>query len=338
VHLTALVEHPEHVCARYRLAAFRPFLERAGHSLELLPWPKHWWSWLALPAALRHTDAVIVQRRLLACWQLALTRRAARRLVFDFDDAVFLRDSYARRGLHSVRRLRRFQRTLKAADAVVSGNSFLQTQARRWAPAERVRGVPTCVDPARYPLAEHLRTLASGTQLVWIGSASTLRGLVAIQPLLEELGQRLPGLQLKLICDRFLDLTHLPVQRRVWSEAAEGDELAGADIGISFIPDDLWSLGKCGLKVIQYMAAGLPVVANPVGVQADLVRHGETGYLVETPEEWLEAVARLGDEPALRQRMGRAGRQLVERDYGIAVGGAAWVEILRGMEIHDQAA
>jgi glycosyltransferase involved in cell wall biosynthesis len=198
--------------------------------------------------------------------------------------------------------------------------------------------VPTCVDPARYSLAEHRRKLTGGAQLVWIGSASTLRGLVAIQPLLEELGQRLPGLQLKLVCDRFLDLTHLPVQRRVWSEAAEAEELAGADIGISFIPDDLWSLGKCGLKVLQYMAAGLPVVANPVGVQADIVRHGETGYLVETPEEWLEAVARLGDDPALRQRMGWAGRRLVERDYGVAVGGAAWVEILRGMELHDRAA
>jgi glycosyltransferase involved in cell wall biosynthesis len=338
VRLTALVEHPEHVCARYRLAAFRPFLDRAGHSLELRPWPKHWWSWLALPAALRHADAVIVQRRLLPSWQLSLVRRGARRLVFDFDDAVFLRDSYARRGLHSVRRLLRFQRTVAAADAVVAGNPFLQAQARRWTAPDKVRVVPTCVDPARYSLAEHRRKLTGGAQLVWIGSASTLRGLVAIQPLLEELGQRMHGLQLKLICDRFLDLSHVPVQRRIWSEGAEAEELAEADIGISYIPDDLWSLGKCGLKVLQYMAAGLPVVANPVGVQADIVLHGETGYLVETPEEWLEAVARLGDDPALRQRMGRAGRRLVECDYGVAVGGAAWVEILRGMELHDRAA
>jgi glycosyltransferase involved in cell wall biosynthesis len=338
VRLTALVESAEHVCARYRLSAFRPALERAGHHLDLRPWPKHWWSWLALPAALRPYDAVIVQRRLLPPWQLALVRRGARQLIFDFDDAVFLRDSYARRGLHSVRRLRRFQRMVAAADAVVAGNSFLQTQARRWTAAARIRVVPTCVDLARYPLAEHRRTLAAGAQLVWIGSASTLRGLIAVQPVLEELSQYLPGLQLKMICDRFLDLTHLPVQRRAWSEATEAEELAGADIGISYVPDDLWSLGKCGLKVLQYMAAGLPVVANPVGVQADMVRHGETGYLVETPQDWLEAVSRLCDDPALRQRMGRAGRRYVERDYGVSAGGAAWVELLRALETRGQAA
>jgi glycosyltransferase involved in cell wall biosynthesis len=338
VRLTALVERAEHVCARYRLAAFRPYLERAGHRLDFLPWPKRWWSWLAVPAALRQADAVIVQRRMLPRWQFALVRRGARRLLFDFDDAVFLRDSYARRGLHSVRRLHRFQRMVAAADAVVAGNPFLQTQARRWCAVEKIRVVPTCVDPARYPLAEHRCTLAGGAQLVWIGSASTLRGLVAIKPLLEELGERLPGLQLKVICDRFPELTHLPVLRRAWSEVAEAEELAGADIGISYVPDDLWSLGKCGLKVLQYMAAGLPVVANPVGVQADLVRHGETGYLAETPEDWLEAVARLGDDPALRRRLGRAGRRLLEREYGVAVGGAAWVELLRGMESGSRAA
>jgi glycosyltransferase involved in cell wall biosynthesis len=338
VRLTALVESAGHVCARYRLAAFRPFLERAGHHLEFRSWPKRWWSWLALPAALRPFDAVIVQRRLLPRWQFALVRRGARRLLFDFDDAVFLRDSYARRGLHSVRRLHRFQRMVAAADAVVAGNPFLQTQARRWTAAAKIRVVPTCVDPTCYPVAEHQRTRADGVQLVWIGSASTLRGLVAVQPILEELGQHLPGLQLKLICDRFLDLIHLPVQRRAWTESSEAEELAGADVGISFVPDDLWSLGKCGLKVLQYMAAGLPVVANPVGVQADLVRHGETGYLAETPQDWLEAVARLSDDPALRQRMGRAGRRLLEREYSVSAGGAAWVELLRGLEAKGKAA
>ena len=97
MHLTALVDSPEHVCCRYRVAAFRPFLERAGHTLELRPWPRTWWGRLCLPGELRHADAVLVQRRLLPFWQLALLRRAARALVFDFDDAVFLRDSYSRR-------------------------------------------------------------------------------------------------------------------------------------------------------------------------------------------------------------------------------------------------
>src|SRR5437016_1146102 len=86
VHLTALVDSPEHVCCRYRVAAFRPFLERAGHSLELYPWPPSWWGRLRLPYDLRHADAVLVQRRLLSGWQLARLRRAAHFLLFDCDD------------------------------------------------------------------------------------------------------------------------------------------------------------------------------------------------------------------------------------------------------------
>jgi glycosyltransferase involved in cell wall biosynthesis len=338
MRLTALVESADHVCARYRVAAFRPFLEQDGHQLELRSWPKGIWSWLTLPSTLRHSDIVLVQRRLLTRWQLSLVRSGARYLLFDFDDSVFLRDSYARRGLHSVRRLHRFQRTLAIADTIIAGNSFLQTQARRWTTPRKVRVVPTCVDPNRYPLAEHHNILPDALELVWIGSASTMRGLIAIQPILEELGQRLPGLQLKLICDRFLKLMNLPVRRCIWSEASEAEELATADVGISYVPDDLWSLGKCGLKVLQFMASGLPVVANPVGVQAELVRHGETGYLVESPQEWLEAIARLGHDPALRQRMGQAGRRLLEQRFAVSVGAAAWLELLQDMRGKGKAA
>src|SRR5207249_4095705 len=109
-------------------------------------------------------------------------------------------------------------------------------------------------------------------------------------------------------CDQFLRLRHLPVIDCPWTEAGEAAALASADIGISWLPDDPWSRGKCGLKVLQYMAAGLPVVANAVGVHAELVSHGQTGFLVETPQEWAEAVRTLAQDPRLRRRMGRAGR------------------------------
>ena len=149
-----------------------------------------------------------------------------------------------------------------------------------------------------------------------------------IQPLLEMLGQGCPGLQLKLVCDRFIDLRHLPVIACPWSEAAEAAAIAGADIGISWLPDDEWSLGKCGLKILQYMAAGLPVVANPVGVQRDLVHHGKTGFLAETVQQWTEAVSRLAREPELRRRMGQAGRQRAQKDFSVATGAARWLEVI----------
>jgi glycosyltransferase involved in cell wall biosynthesis len=327
MQLIALVESVEHVCARYRLAAFRPLLERAGHALALERWPDRWWERLLVGRILRQRDAVVVQRKLLTGWQLGLVRRSARRLLFDFDDALFLRDSYAARGLHSPRRLRRFAAMVRASDAVLAGNSYLAGQAKRWTAPERVHLVPTCVDPSLYPLAKHLRA-NQDVQLVWIGSSSTLQGLEATRPLLENLGRRLPGLRLKMICDRFIEFQHLPVIACPWAEESETAEIAAADIGISWVPDDAWSRGKCGLKVLQYMAAGLPVVANPVGVQEEMVKHGENGFLAGTADEWTEAIRRLTADPELRRRMGAAGRRRVEQDYSLQVGGARWIEVL----------
>jgi glycosyltransferase involved in cell wall biosynthesis len=328
VRLTAIVEHADHVCCRYRVAAFRRHLEAAGHRVELRRRPRHLWQWLRLAHQLRPGDGVILQRKLLRGWQLRLLRGRGRFLIFDVDDAVFLRSSFSRRGMYSRRCARRFAGTVLAADLVVAGNAFLAEQAARWGGPERVCVIPTCVDPGRYRPAEHVRA-GSGVRLAWIGSSSSLQALEAARPMLERVGGDVPGLRLKVICDRFPSLTHLSVESCRWSEAGESAALAEADIGISWLPDDLWSRGKCGLKVLQYMAAGLPVVANPVGVQAEMVRHGETGLLATTPTEWSEAVARLAADPALRRRLGHAGRRLVERHFSRAAGGRQWVELLR---------
>jgi glycosyltransferase involved in cell wall biosynthesis len=327
VKLTALVHHPDNVCCRYRLEAFRPYLERAGHHLELRRLPRSWWSWVQIKHYLGPTDAVILQRQLLPGLKYALLRRAARRLIFDFDDAVFLRDSYSAKGIHSRRRDSRFAATVAEADAVIAGNAFLREEAARWIDRRRIRVIPTCVDPDRYPSAEHARA-GQGVELVWIGSSSTLNGLKAIRPLLDDIGQHVAGVRLKLICDRFFTLAHLPVIPCRWSDATEAEELARADIGISWLPDDPWSRGKCGLKVLQYMAAGLPVVANPVGVQAEMVRHGENGFLATTPQEWCAAVRRLADDPDLRRCMGAAGRRQVEDEYSVETGASMWLAAL----------
>ena len=327
MRIIALVKSPEHVSCRYRLAAFRPLLEAAGYDLELRTWPRSWLARFSLRRQLGRADAVIAQRSLLHGWQLRLLRRAIDVLIYDFDDAVYLRNSYAARGPHSSTRARRFAAAVQAADAVVAGNSFLAKQAASCSRAASVHIIPTCVPTDRYRSARHERA-CQDVQMVWIGSSSTLRGLEAITPLLENIGKRWPGVRLKLLCDRFLHLQHLPVIECPWSEDSETDALAEADIGISWLPDDLWSRGKCGLKVLQYMAAGLPVVANPVGVQSEMVRHGETGFLAETAEEWMEAVGRLTSDPALRRRMGQAGRQRVEAEFSVNAGATRWIQLL----------
>jgi glycosyltransferase involved in cell wall biosynthesis len=328
VHLVALVESPDHVCCRYRLRAFHAEFAAAGYDLVLQSWPRSWWDRLRIGAGLGGADGVILQRKLLPLWQLRLLRaRVRRRLIFDFDDAVFLRDSYSPKGTHSPSRWRRFAAMIRAADVVIAGNEWLLERATAAGATARQLMIPTCVDPSRYTLARHERT-GAGVQLVWVGSSSTLHGIERARPLLETVGNRVAGVRLKLVCDRFLTLTNLPVETCRWAEPTEAEAIAAADIGISWLPDEDWSRGKWGLKVLQYMAAGLPVVANPVGVQTGLVRHGETGFLATTPREWVEAVGRLARDPDARRRMGAAGRRRVEVEYSVAAGGQRWRAVL----------
>jgi glycosyltransferase involved in cell wall biosynthesis len=145
---------------------------------------------------------------------------------------------------------------------------------------------------------------------------------------LEEAGRRQPGLFFKLICNHFFSMQYMRVQACTWAEATEAQDLASADIGVSWLPDDDWSRGKCGLKILQYMAAGLPVIANPVGVQAQLVRHEETGLLASTPEEWNRAIERLARDPELRREMGRRGRARLRGHFSVAAGSSRWLALL----------
>jgi glycosyltransferase involved in cell wall biosynthesis len=325
VRLSALVESESHVCCRYRLAAFRPALTAAGHALDFHTLPQSLLGRINLGRTRVSYDAVVLQRKLLPRWVVARLRRRVQRLIFDFDDALWLRDSYSGKGFDDPKRSARFRATVEACDLVIAGNEYLADEARKYVPAERVRIIPTCVDVMRYPLAAHD---AGGVRLVWVGASSTLQGLERFGPTLAAIGRAVPGARLKLICDRFAEFPDLIVERCVWNERTEAAELAAADVGIGWVPDDPWSRGKCGLKVLQYQAAGLPVVANPVGVQAHFVRTGETGFRATTTAEWVTAIRSLAADAALRKRLGAAGRGQVEVSYCVEAGGRQWVDAL----------
>jgi glycosyltransferase involved in cell wall biosynthesis len=326
----ALTESLDHVCGRYRIRAFAPALEAAGCSLVFQGISRSIVGRIRQLDRAIDFDTVILQRKLLPGWQLGLLRRRARHLVFDFDDAVLYRDSYDRRGHRCPRRDRRFRRTMQLVDAVIAGNDFLADCAlRSGARPENVRVIPTCIATERYPVSDHTRS-RTGIDLTWIGSSSTLAGLEAQRALWEKIGRHVGGSRLRLISDRFPDLGGLPVIPVTWSEASEASELATADVGVSWVPDDLWSRGKCGLKVLQYQAAGLPAVANPVGVHPEMIRPGITGFLPNTSEEWIDAIRTLRDDPHGAAAMGAAARKSVEEGYSVTAWAPTFVGTIAG--------
>ena len=329
MRLIALVESRDHVCYRYRVAAFRQALAAHGWTLEAIPVARRNRDRLTQLRQLPDSDVLLVQRRLLPLWYCYALRQRTRRLVFDFDDAVFLRDSNSHKSPNSARRLNRFARLTRMCDAVIAGNGYLAEKAAQIVPASRVHIVPTCIDTSRYELAPHFRQ-GSATRLVWIGSGSTLGSFEEARPHIARAYARLGGLRLHAICDEFPQWPELEIKRCHWSAATENAELAACDIGVSWLPNHPWSRGKCGLKVLQYMASGLPVVANPIGMHQQLVRHDGTGMLATEPEDWAQAIKRLANNPSLRQEMGAHGLEVVRHDYSVS----RWAAVFAGIIDH----
>ena len=335
----ALVEAPNHVCCRHRVKAFEKALARAGWSLSLRGLASggaaRWLQFASLP----RVDTVFLQRKLLSPWHLGTLRGRARRLIFDFDDAVLFRDSYDPRGPHCHRRARRFAATVRVADLVIAGNDFLADCAlRAGARPERVRVIPTCVATEAYAAREDGGSYGVGLELVWVGASSTLRGLERTRPLWDRVAREVPGVRMRVICDRFPDLGAMPIVPVVWSEASEAREIASGDVGIAIMPEGAWSRGKCGLKVLQYQAAGLPVLANPVGVHCEMVHPGSNGFLPAGDSEWVAAARALAGDAGLRRRMGQEARRSVEAGYSVAAWEGAFVAALAGSPVLTAAA
>jgi glycosyltransferase involved in cell wall biosynthesis len=262
----------------------------------------------------RRFDGVLLHRKSLS-WLDARWLAHARRLIYDFDDAVMFQARAPER-VHRGR-MRRFTRTVQLADLVIAGSPVLAAHADM-AGAWQSEVVPTGLDARRFAPKENYGK-AGAARLVWIGSASTLKQIEPFRAALDAVGRAVPGATLRIIADAELHLDGLRVENLPWSLEAEGRLLAECNIGIAPLPDTPFTRGKCGFKVLQYMAAGLPVVASPVGVNADYVRPEETGLHAATAEDWAAAVGRLADDPALRERMGRAARERVLREFDFAV-------------------
>ncbi|HBG29101.1 glycosyltransferase family 4 protein [Candidatus Macondimonas diazotrophica] len=233
--------------------------------------------------------------------------------VVDYDDALFHNYDLHRRAL--VRRFmgRKIDRVMAGARLVIAGNDYLAARAEN-AGARWIEHLPTVIDLDRYPArldapATHVRPFTIG----WIGSPHTADYLAAVAEPLRQL-LACGDARLVLIGAGRAAPADLPAEVRPWAEADEVRDIGEFDVGIMPLPDAPWERGKCGYKLIQYMACAKPVVASPVGVNHQLVASGVNGYLATTAGEWQQALAHLRADRALGQRLGEAGRaQIVDR-------------------------
>jgi glycosyltransferase involved in cell wall biosynthesis len=275
-------------------------------------------------------DAILIQKKLLSPWKLRLFPPSVP-VAFDFDDAIFEvspseaarygQDKAARR---AAARRRRFTAVLGRAALVLAGNGFLAEHAARHAPGSappRIDLLPTGVDLSPFP-EERVRAAAAaraastgGPRIGWIGSRASLRYLAALAAPLRAACARVPGARLVQVCNDFLDLPGVPTEKVTWTAEREADDLLGFDVGLMPIDDRPFSRGKCGLKILQYQAAGVPVVCSPVGANRDIIEEGATGLFAAGDGEWAQAIVRLLTDRDRARRLAAAGRARVESVY-----------------------
>ncbi len=328
--LTTRLEKPS---ARYRFLHYLPYLAENGVDVDTFVLPANKSERSRLFRSFSEYDVVFLQKRTFGILDWRVLRKHARAIIYDFDDAVMFEDpAKAKKSGRSAEekptRLSRFKRVVGGSDAVIAGNKYLYDWALKYNKSSFL--VPTPVDVKKYGLKEFPGEREFIT-IGWIGSASTLHYLEALRPLLDELHDHHPGTRLKIVADKFFDCERMPVIKKMWNSEEEISDLHSIDIGIMPLTDDAWSCGKCGFKLLQYMAVGTCAVASPVGVNQEIIRDGKNGFLAGYNVQWFEIFSKLINNMGLRKQIGLKARETVLDKYSLEVNAPKLLNVLKSV-------
>lgn len=276
---------------------------------------KRWSEW---------ADLAIVQRELYKPGDLeleALLRSRVRRLIWDFDDALYAAADFGKSG--------HVDKIIAMSDAVIAGNEGLAEHARK--AGKPVMVMPTCIDQESCVPKDN----SAGSENViigWTGNPFNLRHFGLILPALQRISAKYPQVIVRLNSrGQKPVLPGVRTEYRGWTLENEMTDLTNFDVGIMPLIDDAYTRGKCGFKLLQYMAAGLPSVSSPVGVNARIVDDGENGFLARSNDDWANKLSLLIENPELRKSMGIKARRKALREYSLAANAGKLVAFIEGV-------
>ena len=257
-------------------------------------------------AADRHADVTILQRQPLPAF-LPVEPFIKQPIILDVDDAIWMN-----------RGGKRAKKIARKAVAVICGNSYLADYFRQFNASVYV--VPTAIDTNA--IVPNSRRASAKQVIGWIGSSENLRYLYYIETALHEALMRHSNAELMVVCNeapRFKRLSPKRVRFLPWSRESERRAFAETTVGIMPLEDSEWERGKCSFKMLCYMAAGLPVIVSPVGMNREVLGLGSVGAGPATCDEWISAFDAVLDDPDLAAKMGAAGRAVVVKNFSVNV-------------------
>ena len=355
VRILALSPIPEEGAGcRFRVSQYIPYLRSAGFDVTVSPfYSRDYFSFVYRPGnyfrkaigfvaltwrrvrelfSIRQYDLVLLYREAIPIGPIFVERwirRLGIPIVYDFDDAIFLRAvSDANKAFSFLKNPARVNSILEISTEVSVGNEFLAGYARRFNP--HVTVIPTAVDTNKFvPRPNAAPDVGRKLVVGWIGSPTTFQYLESLKEILAEVAARHPFTLKVSGAGRPVDFPGVDVQEVPWSMADEVSLFNTCDIGVYPLTDDDWSRGKCGFKAIQCMACGVPVVAADVGVNREIIEDGVNSSLAATPAEWIAKLSRLLTDADLRRRMAAAGRRTIQERYSLDVAAPRLAGVLR---------
>ncbi len=320
--LLIITNNPDRASFKQRIGIYVDVLQAGGIQCEVAKIPAGSLARRRLFKRAADFDGVFLHKKGLNPLDAFWLSRHSSKIIFNFDDAVMYSDKNPDRYSHS--HFVPFRRSVKLADLVICGSSYLAEHAQPF--NSRVVILPLGLRVSDY--AGEADTGADGkVRLVWVGSESTLSYLEQIKPAIEQIGARFENIALRIICDDFPVLKDIAVEERLWCKDTLGNDLAACNIGLAPLPDNPFTRGKCSFKVLEYSASGLAVVASPVGTNGEHVRDGVTGFLAESNDDWVSRIAQLIENPQLREGMGKQGREFA-RDFDVSIIGDRLIQLI----------
>ena len=307
-----LIQGHDAPSTRVRILNLLPHFHDAGFSTAVEVYPNSLRGWLDVWPRVRDAELLVIQKRLPSLMEAKFLRWRMKRLVFDFDDSVWLRN---RQGdaKPSGKLTRRFAHFMRRVDLAICGNSILEKRVHAECAETRTLVVPSGV-PA--PDAELLPQENSPLRVGWVGTAINLPYLVAIERQLAAAHARVP-FELVVICSEPPKFAEFGAVRFVkWSEQTEYVEIARFDAGIMPLADNEHSRGKCAYKALQYMRCAVPVIASDVGVNREWIEQRGAGIVVKE-DGWCAALVSVLSDSEKRAQLGAGGVAVIRGGFRI---------------------
>ena len=281
---------------------------------------KSFWKRFRELSTLSGYDLIFVQREAFMLGSVFFERsikKSGAKMIFDFDDSIWLMDtSEANKKFEWLKNPAKTSKNIAFADLVFAGNPYLASYAKKF--NKNVVVVPTTIDTEIYIPKPRVVNEYAPVVLGWIGSITTIKhfeyALGFLKSIKSKYGNRVI---FKVVGDPSYRNEELGIVGEEWLQDKEVELLNQFDIGIMPLPDDEWAKGKCACKGLQYMALEIPAVMSPVGVNTQIIRHGENGFLANSDEEWIEILSRLIESAELRKKIGIEARKTVETEYSV---------------------